>query len=91
MFCLPSDTKLLLTKNYSKIIIFEKLRNCLKKSFFPEDVEVSKLPQNYEKLFSGNYFRNNFESESTVREFLLTVELLRLQFVKMFIRSTFPL
>ena len=23
---LPSDTKLLLTKNYSKIIIFEKLR-----------------------------------------------------------------
>ena len=24
--CLPSDTKVLLTKNYSKIIIFEKLR-----------------------------------------------------------------
>ena len=40
---LPSDPKLLLTKNYSKIIIFEKLRNFTrnfqKKSFFPGDFE----------------------------------------------------
>ena len=49
----PSDTKLLLTKNYSKIIIFEKptnlIRNSLKKSLFPGDFEGTRLPQNYEK------------------------------------------
>ena len=39
----PSDTKLLLTKNYSEIIIFGKItnltRNSLKMSFFPGHLE----------------------------------------------------
>ena len=51
--CLPSDTKLLLTKNYSEIIIFEKItnftRNFPKKSFFPGDLESAKSLKNYEK------------------------------------------
>ena len=65
---LPSDTKLLLTKNYFEIILFGKLRiscvifrrECL--SF----LDISRAPKslkNYEKKFSGNYFRNNFVSE----------------------------
>ena len=64
---LPSDTKLLLTKNYSEIIIFGKItnltRNFSKISFIPGDFESSKPLKNYEKSFSGNYFRNNFVSE----------------------------
>ena len=50
---LPSDTKLLLTKNYSEIIIFVKItnfiRNSSKKSFFPGDFESAKGLKNYEK------------------------------------------
>ena len=50
---LPSDTKLLLTKNYSKIIIFRKItnltRNSLKMSFFPGHFERTKCLKNYEK------------------------------------------
>ena len=50
---LPSDTKLLLTKNYSEIIIFGKItnltRNSLKMSFFPGHFESSKPLTNYEK------------------------------------------
>ena len=64
---LPSDTKLLLTKNYSEIIIFERItnltHNCLKISFFPGHFESANYVKNYEKLFSGNYFRSNFVSE----------------------------
>ena len=49
----PSDTKLLLTKNYSEIIIFGKItnltRNSLKKSFFPGDFKTTKCLKNYEK------------------------------------------
>ena len=48
----PSDTKLLLTKNYSEIFDFEKItnfiRNSLKKSFFPADIEQAKPLENYE-------------------------------------------
>ena len=43
---LPSDTKLLLTKNYSEVIIFGKItnlmRNSLKMSFFPGHSESTK-------------------------------------------------
>ena len=50
---IPSDTKLLLTKNYSEIIIFAKItnftRNSLKKSFFPGNLKSSKSLKNYEK------------------------------------------
>ena len=50
---LPSDTKLLLTKNYSEIIIFVKItnftRNSLKKSLFPGDSESAKCLKNSEK------------------------------------------
>ena len=50
---LPSDTKLLLTKNYSEIIIFGKItnltRNSLKMSFFPGHFESTKSLKNYEK------------------------------------------
>ena len=64
---LPSDTKLLLTKNYSEIIIFVKITNftrySLKKSLFPGDFESAKCLKSYEKYFSGNYFRNNLVSE----------------------------
>ena len=47
---LPSDTKLLLTKNYSEIIIFEKLRISRvlsgKRLSFPEISRVQ-IPSNY--------------------------------------------
>ena len=50
---LPSDTKLLLTKNYSEIFIFGKItnltRNSSKMSFFPGDIESAKSIKNYEK------------------------------------------
>ena len=50
---IPSDTKLLLTKNYSEIIIFGKItnltRNSLKKSLFPGNLESAKSLKNYEK------------------------------------------
>ena len=50
---LPSDTKLLLTKNYSEIIIFGKItnltRNSLKMSFFPGHLESTQSLKNYEK------------------------------------------
>ena len=49
----PSDTKLLLTKNYSKIIIFVQItnftRNSQKMSLFPGDLESAKRLKNYEK------------------------------------------
>ena len=48
-----ADTKLLLTKNYSEIIIFGKItnltRNSLKMSFFPGHFESTKSLKNYEK------------------------------------------
>ena len=51
---LPSDTKLLLTKNYSKIITFKKLRISRvilwKKSFFFGDFEGTKSLENHEKI-----------------------------------------
>ena len=44
-----SGPGLLLTKNYSKIIIFEEItnltRNSLKKPFFPEDFEGTNSPE----------------------------------------------
>ena len=50
---LPSDTKLLLTKNYFEIIIFGKItnltRNSSKMSFFPGHFESSKALKNYKK------------------------------------------
>ena len=50
---LPSDTKLLLTKDYSEIIIFGKItnltRNSLKMSFFPGHFESTKSLKNDEK------------------------------------------
>ena len=50
---LPSDTKLLLTKNYSEIIIFGKItnlaRNFLKMSLFSGHFESTKSLKNYEK------------------------------------------
>ena len=50
---LPSDTKLLLTKNYSEIFIFAGItnfmRNSLKKSFFPGNLESVKSLKNYKK------------------------------------------
>ena len=66
---IPSDTKLLLTKNDSEINIFGKItnltRNSLKMSFFPGHFETTKFLKNYEKQFSGSYFRNNFVSEGS--------------------------
>ena len=57
---LPFDTKLLLTKNYSEIIIFGKItnltRNSLKKSLFPGDFENKKSLTNYEKNSQGIIF-----------------------------------
>ena len=46
------------------------MRNSLKKSFFAKDVEGTKSPQNYERYFSGNYFRNTFVSEGNLKRFL---------------------
>ena len=50
---LPSDTKVLLTKNYSKIIISRNLtnltRNSLKMPFFPGHFESPNCLRNYEK------------------------------------------
>ena len=52
-FFIPSDTKLLLTKNYSEIIIFGKItnltRNSLKMSFFPGHFESTKSLKYSEK------------------------------------------
>ena len=69
-FDLPSDTKLLLTKNYSDKKIYigkftNVMRNSLKKSFFSGDLEGTKVLKNDEKYFAGKYFRNNFVSEGT--------------------------
>ena len=53
---LPSDTKLLLTMNYSEIISFDDITNLtcnsLKVSFFPRYFETTKFLKNYEKRFS---------------------------------------
>ena len=50
---MPSDTKLLLKKNYFEIIIFENITNFTlnfwKKSFFPGDFEGANSLTNYEK------------------------------------------
>ena len=69
---LPSDTKLLLTKNYSEIIIFGKLRisrviswKCL----YFMDISRARNPSKITKNNSpGNYFRNNFVSEGNSGE-----------------------
>ena len=65
----PSDTKLLLTINYSEINIFGKITNLtpysLKMSLVPGHFESTKSLKNNEKSFSGNYFRNNFGSEGS--------------------------
>ena len=64
---LPSNTNLLLTKNYSEILISGKItnltRNSLKMSFFPGHFESTKPLKNYKKQVSESYFRNNFVSE----------------------------
>ena len=56
----PSDTKLLLANNYSKIIIFGKImnlkRNSLKMSFFPGHFESTK----YLKIITKKYFSGYF-------------------------------
>ena len=66
-YAIPSNTKLLLTKNDFEITIFGKItnlaRNSLKMSFFPGHFGSSKSLNNSENYFSGNYFRNNFVSE----------------------------
>ena len=50
---LPSGTKVLLTKNYSEILIFAKnmnfTRNSLKKSVFPGNLASTKSLENYEE------------------------------------------
>ena len=48
----PSDTKLLLTKNYFEIVIFKITnftRNSTEKSFFPGDFKAADSLENYEK------------------------------------------
>ena len=65
---IPSGTKLLLTKNYSDIIIYVKItnftRSSLKKPLFPGDFESGKmLLKLHEQQFSGNSFRNTLVSE----------------------------
>ena len=51
---IPSDTKFLLTENYSEIIIFWKFMNFTrhfwKKVFFPGDLEGASSLENYEKI-----------------------------------------
>ena len=42
------------------------IRNSLKNTFFPGYFEGASALKNYEKLFSGNYFGNNFVSEVKV-------------------------
>ena len=63
-------TKLLLTKNYSEIISFEKSRIShvisRKSLSFPGDFESANSLENYE-----NYFRNNFVSEGILTLFRL--------------------
>ena len=69
MNALPSDTNLLLTKNYSEIVIFEKFRISYvisgKRSFFPGDFKGARLLKNYTKetILRELFFRNNFVSE----------------------------
>ena len=51
---LPSNTKLLLTNNYSEIMFFfvkitNFTRKSLKESLFPGDFESAKCLKNYEK------------------------------------------
>ena len=50
VFRVPPDTKLLLTKNYSEIIIFEKITNFIRNSSkmpsFPGDFEGAKPLKN---------------------------------------------
>ena len=57
---IPSDTKLLLTKDYSEIFIFEKLRISRvisgKKSFFPGDFEGANSLQELRKIILGELF-----------------------------------
>ena len=57
---LPSDTKSLLMKNHSEIIIFVKItkftRNSLKKSLFPGNCESVKGLKNYKKNSQGIIF-----------------------------------
>ena len=66
---LPSDAKLLLTKNYSEIIIFEKLRisrvipwKCLSFLDISRGQNASKITKNNSQ---GIYFCNNFVSEGS--------------------------
>ena len=55
-----SDTKLLLTKNGSEVIIFGKLtnltRNSLEMSFFPRHFERTKSLKNYETIILKEFF-----------------------------------
>ena len=57
---LPSGTNLLLTKNFSEIILFVKItnftRNSLKKSFFPGNLESATSLKNYKKNSRGVIF-----------------------------------
>ena len=60
--CIPSDTKLLLTKNDSEIYIYiyfriitNLTRNSLKMSFFRGHFESTNGPQNYEKYRSSKW------------------------------------
>ena len=57
---LPSDTKLLLTKNYSEIIIFVKItnftRNFLKESLFLEILRVQNASQTTKNNSQGVIF-----------------------------------
>ena len=63
----PSDTKVLLTKNYSEILLFQTItnftRNSVKKPFFPGDFELSD-PRNRKSLAIAN---RNFEVASFSR------------------------
>ena len=63
---IPSDTKLLLTKSYFEIIIFERFwfsRVISGKSMSFPEILRGQIPQ--QLRFSGNYLRSNFGSEGT--------------------------
>ena len=57
---IPSDTKLLLTKNYSEIVIFGKIanltRNSLKLSFLPGHFQSTQIPQKLRKIILRELF-----------------------------------
>ena len=60
---IPSDRKLLLTKNYSETIVFGKLRISYAIPWKTPSRNPLKIITKNE--FSGNYFRNNFVSEGS--------------------------